>query len=465
MKNKIVAILFFLIPFIVLGQNNNNNLTAYTKTVIKPYTTGDLVMPLGSGGNRGYIINVYIGGGWAELTASFEIHKTWGLNNFYVSKATYAYPDMRRRLRIWCKNMYEARANITLTWINESPDKSWENFIRADIIPIGNINALDADHTWETNDITAFTGFTDISDNGLASYGGSALSEMYGNFSINNADYNGLNVNKSSSTDDNVHIRLNNNSAQTNISNEHRSDIWLADDGVLRLRNVTDKGIAIRNAGGTVDMVKFQSNGNVGIGTTSPASLLTIRNGNTGVSIHPGGNPYFGTLAFNRESATGQIFDPAGNAFQINNGGGDGNLHFQVYNGNGIPITGDAIVVSGTNGNVGIGIANPGPYKLAVEGIIGARKIKVTQANPWADYVFDSAYQLQPLTQVEQFIKTNKHLPDVPSAKEVAKDGIDVGDNQTLLLKKIEELTLYMIEMRKEIEILKLKINKSNTHK
>lgn len=104
------------------------------------------------------------------------------------------------------------------------------------------------------------------------------------------------------------------------------------------------------------------------------------------------------------------------------------------------------------NGNIGIGTAAPGNYQLAVEGAVGARKLKITQASTWADYVFEPSYQLQPLPQVEAFIKEHKHLPEVPSAKEVAKNGIDMGETTVLLLKKIEELTLYMIEMKKENE-------------
>jgi hypothetical protein len=107
---------------------------------------------------------------------------------------------------------------------------------------------------------------------------------------------------------------------------------------------------------------------------------------------------------------------------------------------------------------VGVGTTNPGTYKLAVEGTIGARKVKVTQAS-WADYVFNDGYWLRPLTEVESFIKENKHLPEVPSAKEVEKNGVDVGDNQALLLKKIEELTLYMIQMNRDTEMLKKENN------
>ncbi|MFL9483220.1 hypothetical protein ACI6Q2_10630 [Chitinophagaceae bacterium LWZ2-11] len=102
------------------------------------------------------------------------------------------------------------------------------------------------------------------------------------------------------------------------------------------------------------------------------------------------------------------------------------------------------------NGNVGIGTTSP-TDKLSVNGTILSKKIKVTQQN-WPDYVFDSSYTLAPLSQVEQFIKNNKHLPDVPSAKEVADKGLDVGDNQAVLLKKIEELTLYMIEQNRKMD-------------
>ncbi|MES2372832.1 MAG: hypothetical protein V4557_09650 [Bacteroidota bacterium] len=102
------------------------------------------------------------------------------------------------------------------------------------------------------------------------------------------------------------------------------------------------------------------------------------------------------------------------------------------------------------NGAIGIGTTAPGPYKLAVEGVLGARKVKVTQANPWADYVFDEGYQLRSLADIEGYIKANKRLPEIPSATEINKDGLDLGEMQTLQMKKIEELTLYLIELSKK---------------
>jgi hypothetical protein len=110
-------------------------------------------------------------------------------------------------------------------------------------------------------------------------------------------------------------------------------------------------------------------------------------------------------------------------------------------------------------GNVSIGTNNPGTFKLAVEGRIGARGIRVTMATPFPDYVFDSTYQLRPLFSLEQYINQNKHLPGIPSAAEVEKEGgVELGDMSVKLLEKIEELTLYVIEMKKENEQMKKEI-------
>ncbi|HVU55681.1 MAG TPA: hypothetical protein VHD83_11545 [Puia sp.] len=87
---------------------------------------------------------------------------------------------------------------------------------------------------------------------------------------------------------------------------------------------------------------------------------------------------------------------------------------------------------------------------LAVNGVITAKELRLSRQG-WADYVFDSSYRLMPLQQVEGYIHRNQHLPGVPSAAEVARDGIAVGETQAVLLKKIEELTLYTIDQDKKI--------------
>lgn len=79
------------------------------------------------------------------------------------------------------------------------------------------------------------------------------------------------------------------------------------------------------------------------------------------------------------------------------------------------------------------------------------KEIKV-ENNNWPDYVFESSYKLRPLSQVEYFIKSNGRLPEMPSAREVKENGLEVGANQAMLLKKIEELTLYIIEQEKQMK-------------
>jgi hypothetical protein len=102
-------------------------------------------------------------------------------------------------------------------------------------------------------------------------------------------------------------------------------------------------------------------------------------------------------------------------------------------------------------GNVG---TNYDGYKLYVEEGILTEKVKVAVKNSedWYDHVFNEDYHLMPLTALEKYIAENKHLPDMPTTKEVTTNGLDLGKTQGLLLKKVEELTLYLIELKKDLE-------------
>jgi len=210
-------------------------------------------------------------------------------------------------------------------------------------------------------------------------------------------------------------------------------------------------------------MVMSIVNGNVGIGTTSPGSDLTVARNGTGVSIHTGGSGYFGSLAFNRESANGAIFNPSANAFQINNGGLDKNLHIQVYNGSGAAVNPDALTISGSTGGVGINTAYiPAGYQFAVNGNVISTSMTVKLRGNWPDYVLKPTYHLPSLPTVKAYIEQNQHLPDMPSEQEVKDNGINLGDIVKVQTKKIEELTLYLIdkdkqlaEQQKEIDCLK----------
>ncbi|WP_420385481.1 hypothetical protein [Roseivirga sp.] len=175
--------------------------------------------------------------------------------------------------------------------------------------------------------------------------------------------------------------------------------------------------------------------GNVGIGTTSPNAKLEV----TGATRINSTTP---VLHFLENDITDSNF-------QIDVSGG--NLNFRTNNDSFTNASTKMSILN--NGNVGMGTTTPGE-KLEVNGTIRSKKVKV-EASGWPDYVFADNYQLPSLTDIENFIKTNGHLPEVPSAKEVTENGLDLGDMEATLLKKVEEMTLYMIEMKKEVEALK----------
>lgn len=102
------------------------------------------------------------------------------------------------------------------------------------------------------------------------------------------------------------------------------------------------------------------------------------------------------------------------------------------------------------NGKVGIGTTIPDQL-LAVKGQVHANEVKVDLNVPGPDYVFDKDYTLSSLEEIKTYIDQNKHLPEVPSAKEMEKNGVQLGEMNMLLLKKIEELTLYVLEQNKKL--------------
>jgi hypothetical protein len=204
---------------------------------------------------------------------------------------------------------------------------------------------------------------------------------------------------------------------------------------------------AVKYANDGLTRFLVNTSGNVGIGTTTPTARLHVEG-----NIQTTGSGA-GFVMFNRatNAISSQWYSPTA---------GETRLYDQVANSDRLTIN--------ASGNVGIGTVNPGTYKLAVEGTVGARKVKVTQA-PWADYVFDAGYRLRPLSEVAQYIQQHHHLPEVPTAADVKRDGLDLGDNQALLLKKIEELTLYIIDINKKVEklsseneALKMKVSASS---
>ncbi len=128
-----------------------------------------------------------------------------------------------------------------------------------------------------------------------------------------------------------------------------------------------------------------------------------------------------------------------------------------------LEVAGNALITGYmTLGNPSINV--PVGYKLYVANGILTEKVKIATLNgpDWSDYVFEKGYKLRPLTEVESYIYTNKHLPEVPSAKDIKKDGIDVAKIDEIMVKKIEELTLYTIDQNKKIINLDNQIQELN---
>lgn len=107
---------------------------------------------------------------------------------------------------------------------------------------------------------------------------------------------------------------------------------------------------------------------------------------------------------------------------------------------------------------IGIGTTSP-QATLAVNGNILAKEIKIKADISVPDYVFEPDYKMLPLTEVEKYVKENKHLPEIPSAKQIKRDGLDLAEMNLLLLKKVEELTLHQIDLLKELQQLKSELS------
>ncbi|MEH6681046.1 MAG: hypothetical protein V7724_10895 [Sediminicola sp.] len=116
----------------------------------------------------------------------------------------------------------------------------------------------------------------------------------------------------------------------------------------------------------------------------------------------------------------------------------------------------DTFVIDIATNNIGIGTKDPGAYKLAVNGNIRAKEIKVETG--WADHVFEKGYDLPTLEEVADHIREKGHLINIPSAAEVEENGIELGEMNRLLLEKIEELMLYVLDQDSKIRFLEEKI-------
>lgn len=204
-----------------------------------------------------------------------------------------------------------------------------------------------------------------------------------------------------------------------------------------------------------IERVRLSSGGNLGVNTSSPTQRVHV-NGNILVDGpqatlllggETSGSPATGEYGIEYIDGTSPAIQHGLNFWKPfgSHDGAGGTGGFRNY-----------ILFMNNDGNIGMGVdpANINPaYKLSVCGAIRATKIKVETG--WCDFVFDKDYKLMPLAEVEDFILKHKHLPEIPPGSEVETNGADLGFLVSKQMQKIEELTLYIIQLKKEMDALK----------
>lgn len=204
--------------------------------------------------------------------------------------------------------------------------------------------------------------------------------------------------------------------------------------------------------------------GNVGIGTDNPQDLLDVRGysvfGSLAEKVSLGSN----SLGFNRKVFDGAIYDNSRFAYQFqhnpNSDPSADNLAIQIYHPNGINISPKALVVN-ARAQVGINtLYIPSDFVLAVNGNMIANSLTIKLSSSWPDYVFNPSYKLLSIGEIKTYVDKHHHLPEVPSEKEVLEKGLNVGEMNAILLKKIEELTLLLIKQEERVDAQDQRISK-----
>ena len=311
-----------------------------------------------------------------------------------------------------------------------------------------------------------------------------------GNIGINNTSPTSRLTIKGSGSD--------NTTSALDIANSTGSDLFLVrDDGNIGINNTTPtsrltiKGsgsdnttsaLDIANSTGS-DLFLVRDDGNIGINNTTPTSRLTIKGSGSDNT----------TSALDIANSTGSniFFIRDDGKIGIGNNSPDSRLLLKGLGNNSTTmafkiVNSDNSLLLNINdaGNMGLGFNNPNQklavngkvrigtsevemtsqyyydYMLSVDGTVLAEKV-VVSATDWADHVFNPDYKLKSLDELEEYIKQNGKLPEVPSESDVKDNGIDIAKTNAILLQKIEELTLYIIELKNENKEIKEKLNET----
>jgi hypothetical protein len=220
------------------------------------------------------------------------------------------------------------------------------------------------------------------------------------------------------------------------------------------------------------DRLTVTTNGFVGIGNTNPAYQLDVAGAINASSIYINGAPFAGGGSQWTTSGSSIYYIPGGGG-SVGIGTSTPNASYKLdvagaINVGSLYVNGQQLSsaalwsmngsnISYTVGKVSIGTTTPGSYMLAVAGKVAANsEVRVFDINTttFPDYVFDPSYELPSLEQTEKYIKEYRHLPEVPSAQEIGRDGMSLNEMNIILLKKVEELTLHLIALKKENENL-----------